>query len=131
MKKILKLQKMGMDFYKEATEKSDCGNFRLRSVETLTAKDGTVFGVDFARGTRYEFYKKNGKRLEKPKVITEWNLHADTWTYKQDESGNEICVHYRKAEQEAWSGNYLYTKADILRYVNTFCKDEYSDIEII
>lgn len=130
-KKFLKLQKMGMDFYPcKRTEQSDCGNFRLR-MGAITAKDGTVFGADFGMGVKYAFTDKNGKKLSKPKVITETHLHADAWTYKIIHDGTEGCVHYREIEQAAWEGDYEYTRADILKLVNSISLEQYDEIEII
>lgn len=132
--KILNIQKMGMDFYEDKrTAQSDCTNFRLRA-ENITAKDGTVFGVDFSMGVKYAFTDKNGKKLRKPKVITETHLCAEAWHYKTvvDGAGTwEMCYHYRPIEQAAWEGDYSYTIADILKLVNSISRDQYTSINFI
>ena len=132
-KRILKLKKMGMDFYQD--EKllaiSDCGNFRLRA-ENIPAKDGNLISVvDFGRGNKYDFYKKNGERRRTPKLATEYHLHANASYERLDESGHEMCYHYRPIEEEAWNGDYLYRLADILKCVNSISAEPYTDIEII
>ena len=131
MKKILKLKKMGMDFYNDANllAVSDCGNFRLRA-ENIVDKYGNVISVvDFGRGYKYTFEGKNGKKLRTPKLITEYHLHADASYFKEnDEHG---WYHYQAIEKEAWNGDYLYRLADILKCVNAISAEPYTDIEIV
>ena len=128
---ILKLKRMGMNFYNgdPRTAVSDCGNYRLRA-ESITDKDGVVFGADFGMGIKYAFTDKDGKKLSKPKPITETHLHADTWRYKKDEQGYDICVHYTAIEKAIWDSDLSYTLADILKFVNSVSAEPYSAIEI-
>lgn len=133
MKKILELKKMGMDFYNDANllAISDCGNFRLRA-ENIVDKYGNVISVvDFGRGNKYAFENKNGKPYKKPKLITEYHLHADASYEKLDANGYEMSYHYQAIEKEAWNGDYLYRLADILKCVNAISAEPYTDIEII
>lgn len=128
---ILKLKRMGMDFWQgdPRTAVSDCGNYRLRA-ESITDKNGVVFGADFGMGIKYAFEDENGKKYRKPKIITETHLHADTWHYKKDEQGNEICVHYTAVERAVWESDLSYTLADILAFVNSVSVEQYTKIEI-
>lgn len=131
-KNLLKIRKMGMDFYEgdARTANSDCGNFRLR-VEDITTNDGVTFGADFNFGVKYAFTDEKGRELKKPKIISVTHLHADAWTEKLLPDGFFGCVHYTEFEQAAWHGDYRYTLADILALVNKFSRVQYTAIEFI
>lgn len=121
---ILKLKKMGMNFYENID--SDLENYRLRLVDEIETKDGRLICGDIFRGNISEY--KNGKS----KIIRNNGL-ADDFQY-EDEQG--VCLRYRLYEKD---GEYnhqeykesYYTKNYLLKKINEISIKQYDVVEII
>lgn len=124
--KILKMEKMGMDIYKdnELEGITDLTNFRYY-IHDLELKDGRKLDVlEVMNGARYtEKSMKKGKSED----------HKGTWfsTYYRDNDG--VCWGLLELDKELNKGNYkngnLYTKKTVLDMINSISKIKFDDIE--
>lgn len=124
--KILKMEKMGMDIYKDSELEgiTDLTNFRYY-IHDLELKDGRKLDVlEVMNGARYtEKSLKKGKSED----------HKGTWfnTYYTDNKG--VCRGLVELDKELNKGNYkngnLYTKKTVLDLVNSISKIKFDDIE--
>lgn len=124
--KILKMEKMGMDIYKDGELEgiTDLTNFRYY-IHDLELKDGRKLDVvEVMNGARYtEKSMKKGKSED----------YKGTWfsTYYRDNDG--VCHGLVELDKELNKGNYkngnLYTKKTVLDLVNSISKIKYDDIE--
>ena len=120
---ILKLMKMGMDFYEEID--SDLQNYRLRLVDEIETKDGKKVCGDISRGNISEY--KNGKS----KIIRNNGLAFD-FQY-EDEKGCWRYPMYEKTGEynhQEYKESY-YKKDYLLKKINEISVIQYDDIEII
>lgn len=124
--KILKMEKMGMNIYKDSELEgiTDLTNFRYY-IHDLELKDGRKLDVlEVMNGARYtEKSMKKGKSED----------HKGTWfsTYYRDNDG--VCYGLVELDKELNKGNYkngnLYTKKTVLNLINSISKTKYDDIE--
>lgn len=120
---ILKLKKMGMDFYENID--SDLENYRLRLVDEIETKDGRLICGDIFRGNISEY--KNGKA----KIIRNNGL-ADDFQY-EDEKGCWRYPMYQKNGEynhQEYKSSY-YTKDYLLKKINEISLKQYDVVEII
>lgn len=128
MKKTLKLEKRGCDFWTDGEEikKSDLQNFRLcgfieSEVPTRKNKVG-----DFHIEICTRFYREHHALKEKNIMITFFNFcytdaDGSTWGYLP--FGVDYFRPYCIVNKS--------TKAGVLEYINNLFKTDYTDIEIV
>lgn len=129
---ILKLEKMGCDFYlDEQRAASDCTNFRLR-VHDIRTRDGLTVSGDFLRGVRYDFSKAT------PRKTSDWQLYTDlsytgadgmTWAYHPDGKGGRLRNYDKCTDSPYYGADY--TLGSILRVVNDMSVDKYDAVELV
>ena len=119
----LKMEKRGMDFFRNEQEWSDCTNHRLFMFE-IEDKDGKMVCGDFTHGARYDFSGKKAKMLDPEK-----QMFSHLCYYDDDGNcwGYEKC---RKATEFPYYGKD-FTLANILDYVNSFAKYHYDEVEFV
>jgi hypothetical protein len=130
---VLYLKKMGLDFWKDETVKSDINNYRVRTDgETIPGKDGNMYFLEFSlwrdrKQIRYT-HKTTGKPLKHAAfdIINKCGLAIDT-EFTNERGSWRNCT----LEAKIHAQNYSYTKADILRAVNEISTNTYTQIEFI
>ena len=134
MGKTLTLVKMGCDFFEgdRVCGLSDCGNYRIETrTGRISAKNGREYFLSFGTYTRYN-YRKTNKRTGAPlkKEVKEIDLENALYidTEFEDAAG---CWCDLKLEQEINNMRLSFTKADILKAVNSFSSEQYTEIEIV
>ena len=124
------LEKMGCDFTKGETAKSDIQNYRVRTHgEIIPAKDGRIYFLEFTlwrnrTKARYT-HKVTGKALKHTvyDIINPQALGIDT-EFTDEKGSWRNC----KLEEELHEKNYSYTKEDILKVVNEISTETYNQI---
>lgn len=112
---ILRLKKMGMDFYEEI--ESDLENYRLRLFDEIITKDGKKICGDIFRGMITNYINNKAKHIRNNGLA--FDLQYD------DENGN--CYRYSL-------GNYkesYYTKEYLLKKINEISVIQYDAVEIL
>lgn len=118
----LKFEARGCNFSNNPN--SDVNNYRICT--TITDKKDRQLFIEFGRGYRYRFTnKRTGAKLKKPVIETEWALHIDTQFDDERGSWRDLDL-----EKRIYQKNLNYTKADILKAVNSISKVKYTAIEI-
>jgi hypothetical protein len=122
--KTLYFEGAGMNFYGEQPDHIDVGNFRIRT--SFKNLDGKQIYLEMGNGHRHDLTKK------KPKIITKWALHIDfvhevTSDPKIDDCNKSRIAYDRKHTND----NYMYTKADITRWVNENLNCDFDTIEVL
>lgn len=130
-KKILKMRKMGCDFFENEYPKSDIGNNRVRVVEDIELKDGRYMFFEFMVWKKYILRyhnKKTGLPLKKPIMELFNNTALAIETQYENEKG---CYRDSTIEKTVYSLGFDYKKSSILTIINMFSKKQYTDIEFI
>lgn len=127
--KVLKLKKMGCDFWLDDSIKnySDLENFRLR-LEFIDKENNYVMG-DIGRGYKYRFTQKNGKLLKKYIKIHSHTLHCDFQITKKD--GMPYGYKTKMINDYIQENDLNYNSKDLLKLINYLSSDTYENIEII
>lgn len=130
-KRILKMRKMGCDFYANEYPKSDIRNHRVRVVEDIELKDGRMMFFEFRVWEKYIWRyhnKKTGTPLKKPikELFNNCALAIDT--RYENEKG---CWRDSTIEKAVYSLGFDYKKSSILTIINMFSKIKYDYIEFI
>lgn len=128
--KVLFLEKMGCDFWKEENAAGDIGNYRVRTHgECIPGKDGRMYFLEFhlwrdRKKARYT-HKITGKPLKHTAfdLINPQAVAIDTEFSTADGSWRNC-----KLEAALHEKNYSYTKADILTIVNEVSTETYDTI---
>lgn len=123
---ILKMEKMGMNIYRESELEgiTDLTNFRYY-VRDIELKDGTLCNViEIMNGARY-----TAKSLDQGKSAD----HLGTWfsTYSRDENGTcrGLIEIDKQLNKDNYNGDNLYTKETILKKINSISKKQFEDLE--
>lgn len=117
MKKTLYFMGMGMNFTSEEVKGSDVGNYRIRT--TFKDNNNNIIFVEFSRGHKLE-------RINNKLVITsDLALHVGH-LFNLSVSDNENESHIKSNSE-----GYLYTKADIIRFINDNFNVSFDDIIIL
>lgn len=128
MGKTLLLEKRGCDFFndEDIQKYSDVGNYRVGLYNySITGKDGVNYTIEFTRGYKFRFHnKRTGAPLKK--AIRE---HAHALCIDTQYTTAAGCYRNLDLENEIYSMNLNYTKADILKAVNHISIDTYDSIE--
>lgn len=120
---ILRLKKMGMDFYEEIG--SDLENHRLRFCDEIETKDGRKVYGDIFAGVVQEY--KNGKL----KTIRNNGLAFD-FAYEDEKGSWRFPMYNRngKYEHQQYKQSY-YTKDYLLKKINEISVIQYDAVEIL
>ncbi|NCB44778.1 MAG: hypothetical protein EOM59_19480 [Clostridia bacterium] len=132
--KTLYFEKAGCDFWNDEPIKtiSDIGNYRVRTA--FMANDGRKIYAEFSRGYRYETESKTGKAYKQPKRIHHAALNVNfAFEPTLMESGGKLWrtennIKYPFVEV---MNNYEYTKKDILKFLKTYCRADFDEIEVL
>ena len=130
---ILRLEKMGCNFWSDETAKSDIGNYRVRTQGyEIQGKDGRLYFVEFSLWRNRKQARYNHKITGKPLKHTAYdiinNQGVDINLQYQDNNGTWGNI---RLENKLDKSNYSYTQRDILRIVNRISVDKYDSIQII
>lgn len=141
MGRTLYLMEMGM-FDNNIT--TDIKNHRIRTLENIDIiYKGQLYNMffEFTQCDHYETrttHKTTGKPLKHPKreLVKHDAVHIDTQyevlkeTFKDD---TPFYLSYRNSdlEMEVWNKHYSYSKADILKIINTYAVEKYDKIVLI
>lgn len=128
--KVLFLEKMGCNFWKDEPAQSDVKNYRVRTHgEIIPGKDGNLYFLEFSlwrnrTKPRYT-HKTTGKPLKHIKydIINPQAIAIDT-----EFTNDRDCWRNCKLEQKLSEKNYSYTQADILTIVNEISTNTYNKI---
>lgn len=120
---ILKLMKMGMDFYEEID--SDLQNYRLRLVDEIETKDGKKVCGDIMRGNVYDY------STSKSKIIRNNALGFD-FQYEDEKGCWRYPMYQKNGEYEHQQYKESYYKKDyLLKKINEISVKQYDSVEII
>ena len=130
---VLYLEKMGIDFWKDESVKSDINNYRVRTLgETIPGKDGKMYFLEFSlwrdrKQVRYT-HKITGKPLKHATfdIINHCGMSIDT-EFTNDRGSWRNCT----LEQKLNEKNYSYTQAGILAAVNEISTNIYTKIVFV
>lgn len=111
---ILKLMKMGMDFYEEID--SDLQNYRLRLVNEIETKDGKKICGDIFRGIISEYKNKKVRQVRNNGLAFDLQYEDENGCWRYD-LGNYKESYYKK--------DYLLSK------INEISVIQYDSVEII
>lgn len=115
---------------------SDVGNYRVGAYKhRIAAKDGRSYILEFGSYDRKEMLytsPKTGKPLKRPKYEVVKNaLHIST-EFETQENGYKASWRNCKLEKEIHDKKeYLFTKSDILKVVNSISKKQYNKIVLV
>lgn len=120
---ILKLKKMGMDFYENID--SDLQNYRLRLYDEIETKDGEKICGDIMRGNISEYQNGKCKTIRNNGLAFDFQYEDEKgcWRYLMYEKNGE----YNHQEYK----NSYYKKDYLLSKINEISVIQYDDIEII
>lgn len=117
---------------------SDVGNYRVGVYKhRIAAKDGRSYILEFGGYDRKEMLytsPKTGKPLKHPKceVVLENALHISTEYETLDSKKISLAFRNCKLEKEIHDKKeYLFTKSDILKVVNSISKKQYNKIVLV
>lgn len=117
---------------------SDVGNYRVGVYShRIEAKDGNKYILEFGSYDRKEIKYTNsrtGKPLKHPKceVVLENALHISTEYETLDSKNIGLAFGNCKLEKEIHDKKeYLFTKSDILKAVNSISKKQYNKIVLV
>ena len=137
---ILFLECRGCPFMKgdKITKLSDVGNYRVGVYShRIKAKDGNEYILEFGSYDRKETIYTNS-RTEKPlkhpkcEVVLENALHISTEYETLDSKKISLAFRNCKLEKEIHEKKeYLFTKSDILKVVNSISKKQYNKIVLV
>lgn len=122
-KKVLYFEGAGMDFYEEASNVSDVGNFRIRT--SFKNLDGEQYFIELGNCPRYDMTKT------KPKVITNYALHISC-LFKVTEDKNIDDENENRVKFDWKSVRYLdYSKVDITKWINENLNCDFDTIQVL
>jgi hypothetical protein len=137
---VLFLECRGCPFMKgdKIAKLSDVGNYRVGVYShRIKAKDGNEYILEFGSYDRKETIYTNsrtGKPLKHPKceVVLENALHISTEYETLDSKKIGLAFGNCKLEKQIHDKKeYLFTKSDILKVVNSISKKQYSKIVLV
>ena len=130
MAKTLYLEKMGRDFSTYETAESDIKNYRVETrFDRIRGKDGNYYFLSFTlwknRTHARNTHKVTGKPLKHTHydIINKQALGIDTQYDDGKESRRNL-----KLENEIYSYNFSFNRADILKVINMISSDNYTNI---
>ena len=128
---ILRLEKMGCNFWSDEPAKSDIGNYRVRTQDyEIQGKDGRLYFIEFTlwrnrKQARYN-HKITGKPLKHIAYDIINNQGVAINLQYQDNNGTWGNI---RLENKLSKSNYSYTQRDILRIVNRISVNKYDSVE--
>ena len=134
MSKVLKLKKMGADFWDDETAKSDIGNYRVRTDGfAVQGKDGRAYLMEFGLWRDRKRARRTHKVTGKPLKHTAFDLinRQGLWVDVEYIAGDGFHYGNTIMMNALHEHNYSYTKHDILQAVNQISAERYDAVEIV